>query len=253
MNYKKIYNQIIKKAKSENRCKNDGTYYELHHIKPKCLGGKDNKQNLVLLTAKEHFLCHKLLVNINPKEKSLIFALWMMSNGSNIFRKKYLNISSREYEYSRNLYSESRKGFTYSEESKNKMSESQKNKIGNKNSFYGRKHSEEAKKKMSERAKNRVVSEETKNKMSAVRKGKKHSEQAKINMSNAMKGIKKTQSHIDKMRKNKLGKKHSEESKIKISEKLKGIIRPIFTEEHRKKISESLKKYHKKHIIKDSH
>jgi len=253
MNYKKIYNQIVKRAKSENRCKNNGTYYELHHIKPKCLGGKNNKQNLVLLTAKEHFLCHKLLVNINPKEKSLIFALWMMSNGSNILRNKYLNISSREYEYSRNLYSESRKGFTYSDESKKKMSESQKNKIGYKNSFYGGKHSEETKKKMSERDKNRIVSEETKKKMSVVRKGKKHSEQAKINMSNAMKGVKKTQSQIDKIKNSRLGKKNSEESKLKVSEKLKGIVRPIFTEEHRKKISESLKKYHKKNNIGDSH
>jgi hypothetical protein len=191
MNYKKIYNQIVKKAKSENRCKNNGTYYELHHIKPKCLGGKDNKQNLVLLTAKEHFLCHKLLVKINPKEKSLIFALWMMSNGSNILRNKYLNISSREYEYSRNLYSESRKGFTYSDESKNKMSESQKDKIGDKNSFYGRKHSEESKKKMSERAKKRIVSEETKKKMSEVRTGKKRTEEQKKKFSIAMKGIKK--------------------------------------------------------------
>jgi hypothetical protein len=191
MDYKKIYNQIIERAKSEERKKNCGIYYELHHIKPKCLGGDENPKNLVLLTAKEHFLCHKLLVLIYPLEKSLIFALWMMSNGSNNHRNKYLEVSLKDYEYSRNLYSESRKGFIYTEEMKKKMSDSQKEKIGEKNSFYGRKHTEESKKKMSERAKNKVVSEETKKKMSIIRTGRKHTEESKKLMSEKMKGKKK--------------------------------------------------------------
>lgn len=190
MDYKKIYNQIILRAKKENRIKNNGVYYELHHITPKCVGGLDKSNNLVLLTAKEHFLCHKLLVLIYTGEKCLVYALWMMANGSNSRRNSYLEVSINDYEYSRNLYSESRKGFLYTEEMRKKMSESQKDKIGEKNSFYGRKHTEESKKKMSEKAKNREVSVETRLKMSKSRQGRKHTEESKKKMSENMKNIK---------------------------------------------------------------
>lgn len=37
------------------------TYTERHHIIPKCLGGTDDKQNIIELTAKEHYICHHLL------------------------------------------------------------------------------------------------------------------------------------------------------------------------------------------------
>jgi len=121
----------------------------------------------------------------------------MMANGSNFHRNNYLDVSIKDYEYCRNLYSESRKGFVYTEESKKKMSESQKEKTGDKNSFYGRKHSEESKKKMSESAKNRKASEETKLKMSKLRKDRKHTEESKKLMSEKMKGIKKKKTICD--------------------------------------------------------
>jgi hypothetical protein len=114
----------------------------------------------------------------------------MMANGSNSRRNSYLEVSINDYEYSRNLYSESRKGFLYTEEMRKKMSESQKDKIGEKNSFYGRKHTEESKKKMSEKAKNREVSVETRLKMSKSRQGRKHTEESKKKMSENMKNIK---------------------------------------------------------------
>lgn len=38
------------------------TYYtEKHHIVPRSLGGNNSASNLVKLTAKEHFVCHRLL------------------------------------------------------------------------------------------------------------------------------------------------------------------------------------------------
>lgn len=58
MNYEKIYNQIIERAKLSNRIKSKENYFEKHHIIPKCLGGDNEKENLVLLTAREHFICH---------------------------------------------------------------------------------------------------------------------------------------------------------------------------------------------------
>lgn len=36
-------------------------YTEKHHIIPKSCGGNNSKDNLVVLTAKEHFICHLLL------------------------------------------------------------------------------------------------------------------------------------------------------------------------------------------------
>lgn len=62
--YTTWYYNIINKAKSENRVKSKNQYFEKHHIVPKSLGGNNSKENLVLLTAREHFIIHWLLVNM---------------------------------------------------------------------------------------------------------------------------------------------------------------------------------------------
>lgn len=61
--YTKWYYSIIlsSKARVVNR-KDD--YYEEHHIIPKKLGGVNTKDNLVLLSAREHFLVHWLLTKM---------------------------------------------------------------------------------------------------------------------------------------------------------------------------------------------
>lgn len=62
MNYQRIYNQIV-----NNRVCNvvDG-YTERHHIIPRSFGGTDDTDNIVALTAREHFLCHWLLIKMYP-------------------------------------------------------------------------------------------------------------------------------------------------------------------------------------------
>lgn len=55
MNYTKIYNDLINRAKTR---KNLLGYTEVHHILPKCLGGSENKKNLAILTAREHYIAH---------------------------------------------------------------------------------------------------------------------------------------------------------------------------------------------------
>lgn len=105
MNYQKVYDQIVEKAKSEKRKKYQGTYYEKHHVQPKCLGGGNNKSNLVLLTAREHFICHWLLIRIYPGNFKLVHALWGMCNQKSKVQKRYIP-SSRVYEEARILSSE---------------------------------------------------------------------------------------------------------------------------------------------------
>jgi hypothetical protein len=71
MNYDKVYNNLINKAQIELRKKlkrgyENYVYYENHHIIPVCLNGSGSKENKVLLTAREHYVAHKLLFYIYP-------------------------------------------------------------------------------------------------------------------------------------------------------------------------------------------
>jgi hypothetical protein len=74
MNYASIYNRLIERGK--NRILSG--YSEQHHILPRCMGGGNEKSNLVLLTAEEHFVAHALLVKIHPSHPRLVYALSMM-------------------------------------------------------------------------------------------------------------------------------------------------------------------------------
>jgi hypothetical protein len=101
MNYQRIYDQIIDRAKSR---KLEG-YREKHHIIPKCLGGTNEKQNLVELTAREHFVCHQLLIFIYPRSKKIAYALWGMCNQTTSLNniRKY-RVSSRAYQTGRESF-----------------------------------------------------------------------------------------------------------------------------------------------------
>ena len=62
--YTNTYFTIINNALSQSRIKTVGTNYQTHHIVPKCMGGSDELHNLVVLTYKEHRVCHRLLINM---------------------------------------------------------------------------------------------------------------------------------------------------------------------------------------------
>ena len=80
MNYKSIYEEIINNAKNRGFDRRKLNYYtERHHIIPKCLGGTNDKSNLVLLTGREHYLCHKILFKLNITNHKLGCA-WIMMN-----------------------------------------------------------------------------------------------------------------------------------------------------------------------------
>ena len=52
----KSYNELIEFAKSQNREKGKGVYFEEHNIIPLSMGGTNDKNNLILLTLYEHLL-----------------------------------------------------------------------------------------------------------------------------------------------------------------------------------------------------
>lgn len=103
MNHKKIHDQIINRA--QTRVLPKETYTEIHHVLPKSMGGSDDKNNLVSLTAKEHFIIHKLLVEIYPESDSMRRAIWCMSNTTNSEGRNY-RVGAAEYERFRILVAE---------------------------------------------------------------------------------------------------------------------------------------------------
>lgn len=80
MDYKKIYDALVEKAKVRglDKSKHEG-YFEIHHIIPVCLGGSDEDSNLVMLTAREHILAHVFLWKAYPDHAGLTHAAQMMA------------------------------------------------------------------------------------------------------------------------------------------------------------------------------
>ena len=78
------YNEFIHnilETRGRFACGNE--YHERHHIIPKCLGGLDEKDNLIDLFAKEHFIAHKMLAEENPENDGLVFAWCCMAFAKN--------------------------------------------------------------------------------------------------------------------------------------------------------------------------
>ena len=126
--YTITYYNIIYRAQARTELLN--TYTEIHHIIPKSLGGTNFIGNLVKLTAREHFVCHLLLIKMlsgRPKHK-MAFALSQMLT-SNKNHNRYIP-SSRLYELSRKhrslAISDTHKGVPETPESNNKRSITQK-------------------------------------------------------------------------------------------------------------------------------
>ena len=142
MDHQKIYDNIILNAKFQNRIKHREIYYEEHHIVPKCLGGEEEKENKVLLTAREHFVVHKLLTYIYKGHRGIALAFHRMAFSKNI---GYV-VSSRDYAYAMEIFRNTpiseltrqkhrdfRKLYYSIQENRNKCSQP-----GEKNGMYGK-------------------------------------------------------------------------------------------------------------------
>lgn len=166
MNYAEMYKKLINTARE--RPKPD-VYTERHHVIPKSLGGSNSVDNLVYLTAEEHFLAHLFLYQIHGNGPMGI-AFHLMCNMKNKNQNRYVPTPA-QFSLAKTIASEShrcriRKPF--SEDHKRNISEGQKGKI----------LSEDHKRKLSMSMKGRKkqpLSEETKKKISETKRLKRES------------------------------------------------------------------------------
>lgn len=199
MNYQKIYDSIILKALNRGLNKKKLSFYtEKHHIIPKCMNGLNEDSNYVLLTGREHYLCHWLLWKTNKENTKLLCAYKRMLSS-----KYDIKVTSKQYEILKINFSKY-----------------------NSKALKGRIYSLETLEKMKASAKLRVKefpiihSEETKEKISKGNIGKKCSEETRKRISNALKGKAKSKEHIDKC----IIHLQTNEAKEKRSKSLKGRI-----------------------------
>jgi len=165
------YENLVAKAKA--RPSLDG-YVERHHVIPVCFGGNNNAENIVTLTAREHYIAHLLLWKMSMDKKShnkMTMALHVMVNGSGHKKqdRSYL-VPSRIYEANRKEYvqviseimsgpNNKWRGRKHTTKSLEKMREWQRDPVvkqqqrervtGENNPMYGKTHSEEMKEQIS--------------------------------------------------------------------------------------------------------
>lgn len=182
MDYLNHYKKLTSRAKTR---KLDG-YIERHHIIPKCMGGSDDKNNLVNLTASEHYVAHQLLVKIYPNNYKLAYACHMMSTKLN-------ERNNKSYEWVRNKMAKANsiilKGMKRAPRSKEWSEKISKSLLG------------------------RKMSDEAKSDISKALTGIKRPESFKESMSKAAKS--RTKEHQDKLNKSNTGQKRSEETRAK--------------------------------------
>ena len=165
--YHNWYFKIIIKAQSEGRVKGGDIKYENHHIIPKSMGGSNAKDNLVLLTEREHYMTHLLITKhtTNSSLHKMLYAFMRMkgkSKNSHMYdscRKKLSTMSSGE--------NNPNYGLKHSHETKRKISKAG---MGN-TRWLGKSHTRESKIKIGRASKKRKHTVEAKRKMSLARIG----------------------------------------------------------------------------------
>lgn len=167
MNYKNFIEKIVKERGYHTNYNKKVKNFEIHYIIPRCMGGTNRPNNLVLLTAGEHLMAHTLLFRENKDNKKLLTALYLMSNEIGI--DELLKVVDNEEEFMKLVESivQARETYTVS---------------GENNPMYHKHHTEKAKKAMSEKRKGKHCGKDN------PHWGKRHTEEMKRDLSLARKG-----------------------------------------------------------------
>ena len=83
----------------------DDEYHERHHIKPKCLGGDNDEENLIDLYPEEHYDAHRMLAEENPMCIGLLYARFRMAGGGGKTKMRPA-MSQEEYSEARKNYAD---------------------------------------------------------------------------------------------------------------------------------------------------
>ena len=207
-----IYFSLILKARVRET--NDG-YKERHHIVPRSLGGNDQETNIVVLTAKEHYICHRLLTKyvIGNGYHKMLFALDAMGMQSKNTINRY-RMPARVYQYNRRKLSE----IGCTEETRQKIAIANK---GRKPHNTGKKRSAETCANIRDGLKERhrinpinTVSQKTRDMARLTHTGRKRSDQTRMLLSRSQIGDKNSM----------FGKHHTEEEKQRKREFVSNLI-----------------------------
>lgn len=201
--YTKYYNLLTNRAKGRVLTE----YTERHHIIPQSLGGSNDKDNLVDLTAREHFICHWLLIKMTEGEYrgKMLYALQGMK-AENKYQQRYAStITARVYERYRIEHAKNHSKRMKGKPAWNKgVSQTEEHKEKNRQAALNRPpKTEESILKWKESRTGYKHSDETRLKQSLALKGKPKgpmSEEEKMKRSLTQKGVAKKAGHADNVR-----------------------------------------------------
>jgi len=128
--YTAWYYNIINYAKL--RTLSPDVYTEKHHIIPRSMGGDNNADNLVKLTAREHFVCHLLLVKMVPSSfiHKMQSAVTRFKQATSYQRRFF---TSWEYKKIREYAIKARMGIRHTDEARKKIRDKHHNVSGSNN------------------------------------------------------------------------------------------------------------------------
>jgi len=221
--YNQWYSSIVENAR--NRVLSG--YKESHHIIPQSLGGPDTKENLVDLTAREHFVCHWLLIKMHTGEAraKMVYALNGMKRTNRDQERYETAITSRVYQKLKEEFGKTHSAFMKGRQAHNKgkpMSEEQKAKIRATKASNPYKFTQEQIAKRAEKQIGQKRSQESKDKISLALKGKSKgpmSDENKGKISKSMKGVSKSAEAVAKRQETlkRLAAEGSQHSQIKLT------------------------------------
>jgi hypothetical protein len=114
--YSRCYMRLMSRAAAR---KIEGPF-ERHHVLPKAFGGSDEDTNIACLTFREHFIAHLLLTKMvsGRQKRQMFLALAMMGVGGKWHERP---LTSFEYQKTKEAYALARRGAKVTEETRSRM------------------------------------------------------------------------------------------------------------------------------------